>query len=258
MSRSGDDAVGIGVCSTGLAMARGGSIERRHAAPSKPERASASDWNESLSATVAGMKGQVRVTLAPSLLRWMVLEPPAGVRGLSELRRYAALRFEDIFAEAAQDWAIRGDWRATAACLCVALPAGLAEALDEPKRGLVQHISTSAERTLSLAGADALPADYVWVEVVGGFGTIFWVRQGGVARVAKVRVDERHPFARIRSELQRTAVERSDEESIHWATPSSVAADVPVSWTQHRPLTGIATATDAEPACWAALLGTRT
>jgi hypothetical protein len=54
--------------------------------------------------------------------RYFVVEPPANARSVSDLRLAAKLRMEALYGDAAADWAIDADWRASRRFLACAVP----------------------------------------------------------------------------------------------------------------------------------------
>ncbi len=262
------ERVGVGLCMTGVAIARGAKVLCRMAAPATHSAASAPDapvdshatrsWTKILSEIRVDFGGRfasgLRLTLAPSLLRWLVVETLPGVRSLHELRQLAALQFEQSHDTSAGAWAIRGNWRAEGPWLCLALPLDLAMAIEELGLHPRDAVATSAERALALLRTRTLPKDFVWAEVAGGYGTLFWIRGNRPIRVSKVRVDERQPGTRLLGEVRRHTSESA--LPVHWVAPSNIVVHGAGSWTRQVPIHS-----DGEPledsgtAAWAALLG---
>ncbi len=269
MSRWPAEQLGVGLCATGVVIAKGGRVLRRIGAPAsgitdKPTGEAHSvrtpaSWKEAISEVVDSVGSMGRglcLTLAPSLLRWLVVETLPGARSLRELRELAELRFRQVHELEPTEWAVRGNWQVAGSWLSVAVPADLALAIETSRLPLRTSLTTSAERALALVGDRTLPRDYVWGEIAGGYGTLFWIRECRPVKVSKFRVDTRDPGARCLIEVSRHSP--PTEVAVHWVAPRSVAHAGASSWIRHRLLADVEeTVDDSDPATWAALLGGR-
>lgn len=257
MSLWAGDPVGVGLSLNGIAVSRGGRIERLVRAPPSPETADSQEWSSALSVALNGVgrRAKLRWTLAPGLLRWMTVDAPSGTTCLRELRAYAESRFEDHFGEPPLRWAICGDWRASGTSLCSALPLGLAQAIERKMPAMSWSVASSMDRAMTVSGGSPRGERVIWIEIVGGCATILWLDRGRARRAIKVMVDEHHPWERVEAEVLRAPIGHHDGWAVNWISPSapSVAARLP--WVRRTLPAGRSAMTSLTPECWAASLG---
>lgn len=97
-----------------------------------------------LAALVAehGLQGSsARLVLSDALVRLWLVEPPANVGALSDLKAAASSRFQSLFGESPSTWDIRGDWQADRPFVASALPQVWLQALN----GVLQTSRLQAE-----------------------------------------------------------------------------------------------------------------
>lgn len=129
------------------------------------------DWVAALSAVMTQSKvrrGVLNVTLADALARYWLVDVPAGISSLNELRALAAGRFEALFGEVASQWHIEADWRASGRILAAAVPRSLTLALSTcaARAGWkLDSVVPAAVRTLN-RNAARIP-DEAWLVVFG-------------------------------------------------------------------------------------------
>jgi hypothetical protein len=111
----------------------GAPIEQARAtafAAEDPVRA-ANTLRELLGAPGDTPRGALTVLLADGLVKYFVVEPPAGLRRLVELRGAAQARFEALFGLDAAAWRIDADWHPTRGFLACAAPAALLGQIEQ-------------------------------------------------------------------------------------------------------------------------------
>jgi hypothetical protein len=74
-------------------------------------------------------QGELHVTVADAWVRYWVTTPPPGLRSVAELQAVARARFDVLYRDTDQAWAIEADWSATHPFICAAMPTALQEAL---------------------------------------------------------------------------------------------------------------------------------
>lgn len=241
MSRSRIDVIGIGISSSEFAVARrAGQAEvsavRSSPWPAEDKGLSADMWSNRLSGMEGAASSRTNVTIASDLVRWWVVDAPPGTASLRELRQVAALRFEQLFDEAASGWALVGDWSTTAMSVCCAVPAGLATGLQQAAvhHGWKEmHVSVAAVRLRELGEAAPHPSNepWVWASVVLDRATLWWYRREATFKVVTIGVDVQAPWERIAQEIRRVGSLWPDgalPRELHWAS----AAPVP-PFTEH-------------------------
>lgn len=183
--------------------------------------------------------GPMRITIADDLMRHWVIEAPEGTASLHELRRYAALRFENLFGESASDWEIEGDWHPSGPVVCQAMPKALAEQLrdwaTQAKQPIVDTMACGARLKLRSEGHNkhdpASTRPSVWVSVGTTQCTLWWQHPPGrTHRIATLRAEPGNPWARVAQEIQRVNAAQADDgqrvADVHWASLLACAEPV--------------------------------
>jgi hypothetical protein len=179
--------------------------------------------------------GPLRITLNDDLVRHWVIEAPQGTASLRELRSYAALRFENLFGEAAREWEIEGDWQASGPMVCHAVPKEAAQRLQETstelKRPIADRLACASRLQTLNPQAPKLKADGsgVWVSVGHAHCTLWWMRQNKTLRVTTLRTETHNPWDRVGQEILRVNAQQADATAnsttattttpqVHWAS----------------------------------------
>jgi hypothetical protein len=189
--------------------------------------------------------GPLRITLDDDLVRHWVIEAPHGTASLRELRSYAALRFENLFGEAARDWEIEGDWQASGPMVCQAVPKDAAQQLRETtaqlNRPTVDRLACASRLQILNPQASQLKADgsIVWVSVGHAHCTLWWMQQGKTLRVTTLRTETHNPWARVVQEIVRVNAQQADTATtpqVHWAAlePCAEPAHPTLHFVRHR------------------------
>ena len=85
---------------------------------------------------VDGSNWPVSFVLADELVRMWQVAPPQSASRLDDLEAAAALRFQALYGESAQQWNISGDWNASAPFLACAMARPLLSVLEQ---GTAEH-----------------------------------------------------------------------------------------------------------------------
>lgn len=132
---------------------------------------------DSLLSQCGGEYKHVRVVLASECLREWVMEVPAGVQSLDELRNLTVARFAQLHAQPADQWMVTADWTTRGPMLCTAAPRHLVETVQSEleRRGLRSSLSTTLCSALS--DISELPSD-TWLCIrTPDFSALLLIRQ---------------------------------------------------------------------------------
>ncbi|MES2126025.1 MAG: hypothetical protein V4463_02025 [Pseudomonadota bacterium] len=97
------------------------------------------DLAQALRALLTGVDGAnwpVSFVLADELVRMWQVTPPQTATRVADLEAAAALRFQSLYGESAQQWKISGDWNAQAPFLACAMERPLLSVLEQ---GALEH-----------------------------------------------------------------------------------------------------------------------
>jgi hypothetical protein len=148
-----------------------------------------------------------RITIACDLMRWWTIELLPGMSTIAELRQYAALRFEEIFAEPSARWVVRADWTQPGPVLCAALPSAVAEAFEQHADRLWRptEIVPSVARLQRLAVRKRAEHRVPWLLACALCDrvTLLWHLGKWAKRVASIRVSAVDPWPLAMEEIAR-------------------------------------------------------
>jgi hypothetical protein len=107
-----------------------------------------------------------QVVLTPASLKSWIMQPPAGVNSLSELRSVARARCVQIFGGSLDSWSVTADWRVSGPILCAAAPQWLSETVESTLLERKQSFGIQAFLSLALARAKeaARPSGWLCVQ----------------------------------------------------------------------------------------------
>jgi hypothetical protein len=234
VSRSHPERVSLGLSASGWALALPESAPAAVDAAAWPEAVSVEGWPrriETLLTAVAKTgRRNVRITMAPDLLRCWSFRAPSGTRSLTELQQVAGLQFEHVFDEPVAGWSVSGDWSGSGASVCTAAPAGLVAGLREAVSGKRWNLVDAASAEVRLrarcgkVGRSQQPT--VWVSLLLDQATLRWHRHGRAFKVCTVGVDAGNPWGRIVQEIRRVGSLWPDgavPAEVHWTSACAVA-----------------------------------
>jgi len=171
---------------------------------------------------------RLRVTVADTLARYWLLEPPANAGSLATLQAIAAARFKQLYGEASEHWQIQADWQSQGSFLASALPASLAQAVRELafkqhwqltslQPALVQHWNQQASQ---------LPASLWFCSVTEHTLCYALLHQGHWLAVRQLRLAEPPSqaalLALLDGEARRLQVQHGElPQAVYWAGTAS-------------------------------------
>lgn len=235
MSRSRPEWVSLGLSNAGWAIALPDAAQAVVAAGAWPDASWGPGWARRVeivsTALAETARRQVRITLAPDLVRcWSFVAPP-GTRSLRELRQVAGLQFERMFDEPVGAWAVAGDWASRGASVCTAAPSGLMDGLRAAASGKQWALLDAAPAEARLRNRCGRAATLqprqpaVWASILHDQATLWWQRQGHVHKVGTLGVNPTNPWPRIAQEIQRVGSLWPDGamlEQLHWVSACTI------------------------------------
>lgn len=228
MSLFRHSAVGLGVSFDRMACAvraRDSGRWRVHSAPLAPTTlpipTSGDDVVRALDSLLPqsdGPRTHVHVVLASGCLREWIMDVPAGVQSLDELRNLAAARFTQLHGQPSEQWLVTADWTTRGPMLCTAVPRPLMQALqlELARRGLRSSISTTL--CSALGDISTLPAE-AWLCIrTLEFSALLLIRQRAlhmlrILRIARLALDEQ--LASLVAELKRASLRCNSPQPTH-------------------------------------------
>ncbi|GAB3244564.1 hypothetical protein [Chitinimonas naiadis] len=134
MSRSWVDRYALGIADDGVALLDGqGQTTLLSASSADDGLLQLSRQLQSSKQAPAPRRGlwrpRLQASVADSLARYWLVQPPANASSLTTLRAVAQARFEQLFGTSAGQWRITADWAADRPFLATALPATLCDAV---------------------------------------------------------------------------------------------------------------------------------
>jgi len=102
---------------------------------------------------------QVEVIIADCMLKFFVVDPPAGLTRFSDLEATATVVFEDLFGLDTADWRLSADWDARRRFVASAAPRWLISALDET--GKVRIVEPAYVRACNALPRGEMPQWFV-------------------------------------------------------------------------------------------------
>ncbi|MDY6948484.1 MAG: hypothetical protein SXG53_22515 [Pseudomonadota bacterium] len=168
-----------------------------------------------------GSRRRVHSVFAPETLREWVMDVPAGVQSLAELRTLATARFTQLYGLAPDAWTIAADWTPRGPMLCTAAPTGLLETLgyELARRGLKHSVSTMLCRALS--DISALPND-AWLCIRTHRSLSLLLIRGRSLQILRTlrtaAADQSHQLETVIAEMNRARLRSgfTAAQRLHW------------------------------------------
>lgn len=151
------------------------------------------DWGPAISAVLAHARkaqgGDLMLTVSDYWARYWMLSVPDGVSSLEELRALAGSRFENLFGNPIDGWALMADWRTRGQMLVCALPERLLSACDDlAVEGMWQVVSVQPQSIRLMNSYRSRIPDNAWVCCFGARGMLaMLLQQGEVNYVRRFR-----------------------------------------------------------------------
>lgn len=224
---------------------------------------------DSLLAEHVGPQPRIHVVFTPESLREWVMDVPAGVQSLDELRTLATARFTQLYGLAPDAWTVTADWATRGPMLCTAAPTARLETLraELARRGLKSSVSTML--CCVLADIPALPNE-AWLCIrTHRCISLLLIRKRTLQLLRTLRTagaDQNQQLANVVAEMNRACLRSgfTPAQRLHWYDCSQqplrqTAIDgveiVPVSSRTLQRMTSVPDDTDSSvAACMGAVL----